>query len=144
MGDRGHKQTVSARVEQPIYDEIETYRQANDCTKSDAVLHFLRRGIQADADEPDDGARELGALHGHMLGIAAHTTVVAIIVLMVGPGLGLVPRRIGVVVAAALLGLAWWMFVAVRLRLAQRVTDFLFRRADTDDPSDGDPHSGGA
>lgn len=136
MAGSGQKKTVSAKVPPPIHEEIETYREVNDCSKTDAVIHFLTLGIQTDNGQVDNRARGASALNWHLLGIAAQTTVVAIVILMIGPGVGMVPNTTAFILAATLLMLAWWLAVAVRLDLVDRVTDMVFKDDEPPDPTD--------
>ena len=45
---KANKKMFSIRLPLDTAATIETYAQANACSKSDAVLHFLRLGMQAD------------------------------------------------------------------------------------------------
>lgn len=90
---------------------LESYMaETEDANKSDALAHYVNEGIRR-KQERVGGPRSLPTL---LLNGVVQMSVLAIVVLMLGPGLNIIRARTATLVGVGLLAAAFWLLVAIR------------------------------
>lgn len=90
---------------------LESYmEEKDDTTKSEALSHYVNEGIRRE-EETVGGPSSLPTL---LLNGVVNMSVLAIVVLMLGPGLNIIRARTATLVGVGLLAAAFWILMAIR------------------------------
>lgn len=93
-------------------DVLESYREKHGASKSEAVKHYLTKGIEVEnGGGPAPRAEDSSVLKV----LVAQMAVAALAILMMGPGMAVIPEQAAWYVSLGLLVLAFWTLVAMRL-----------------------------
>lgn len=91
--------------------------ETEDRTKTDALAHYVNEGIRRE-QEQDPGPSSLPTI---LLNGVVQMSVLAIIILMMGPGLNIVRARTATYVGVGLLALAFWLLMAIHYNWIDRI-----------------------
>lgn len=98
---------------------LRSYWEAEDGrTKSEALAHYVNEGIRHE-QETGGGPSSLPTI---LLNGVVQMAVLAIVMLMLGPGLNIIRARTAALVGVGLLALAFWILISIHMGWVGRLT----------------------